>query len=1124
MSVVRSSRFSALVSPHAESADTPARSAPALTVAVAAAMAMMSHTAYSQQAAETARPQLEEIVVTGTRIARDPNAVSPVPVQVVSGEDIARSGKLNAADVLREVPALLTSVSSESSVDSVFNTGLPGTTVGQSVLQLRGMGAERTLTLVNGRRHVGGVAGTSSVDVASIPAALIERVEVLTGGASALYGADAVTGVINFIMKDDFEGLEFDVQGGLSSRGDAGTYGVNALWGTNFADGRGNVAIVADYQSRGRLLFGDRGFSRDNGIARNLPNPDRRFQQGDIDPASMPNLAALYSLDTGRFPYGFAIPSVDGFTSAYTSAFGAAPTLTAAEIALIERGQNAPTRAIRRQPAFAISSAGGLIAPGDFGNPAIDLDGDGVPDCEQSYVGYNSSFDFPFSFGAAGGCWTTDAAGNLRPFQDGAVSGVFNQFGGDGIAVFFDPEYLRPAEDKVVVNLLSRYDLTPTASAFVEAKYGYQTVDYGTPYNTFWDLLTIFPDNPFIPAPLQDLADDTGQLWMTRDITELGPAINRNQRETVRMVLGVDGEFTNGWRYEVAANFGQFDQVASTRNRVIVDRFFAAVDATTDGAGNPICRSDIDPTPPPTTPFGIPGFDPGFFTFNPGDGQCQPANLFGIGNVSQEAIDFITTTTRTQSRLEQMVFSGFVTGNTEEFFTLPAGPVGFAVGAEWREEKSRTIFDPLARGILPVDSPAGPAGTPVSELGLTQVALVFDPESQVANSRGSYDVWDVFGEVSVPLLADRPGFRELTFDAAARYSRYSTVGGTVTWKTGLTWTPVEDVRFRGGYSEAVRAPNISELFDPDQGAFFRPTDPCDQAEIDALLASGDPRGAIREGNCRADGIPVGYQDPLSARFSGVSGGNPDLEEETAKTFTIGAVFQPRFVPGLTLSVDYWNIEIEDAISAVSSNDIVSNCYDSVNFPDNQYCGLFTRNRDATSPQFLGFNFLRQTQVNFGAIEGSGYDFTSRYQFALGSHEFALTAGGTYMNELDYFFDPADPTALDPELVEIQRPRLAGQIGLSWRSGPFSAGWATRYMSKQGLRGVEIETLEQLFGDAGIVGSFTVHDLTLGYEWSDSIDVYGGVNNVGDRLPFITEQAYPVSPIGRNFFLGVTARF
>jgi iron complex outermembrane recepter protein len=154
--------------------------------------------------------------------------------------------------------------------------------------------------------------------------------------------------------------------------------------------------------------------------------------------------------------------------------------------------------------------------------------------------------------------------------------------------------------------------------------------------------------------------------------------------------------------------------------------------------------------------------------------------------------------------------------------------------------------------------------------------------------------------------------------------------------------------------------------------------------------------------------PPGYQDPLSARFSGVSGGNPNLEEETAKTFTIGVVLQPRFLPGLTLSVDYWDIEIEDAISAVSANDIVNNCYDTVTFPDNQYCGLFTRNRDTTSPQFLGFNFLRQTQVNFGAIEGSGYDFTGRYQFNLGDHEFALTASGTYMNELDYFFDPADP--------------------------------------------------------------------------------------------------------------------
>ncbi|MEX2122997.1 MAG: TonB-dependent receptor [Woeseia sp.] len=1064
---------------------------------------------------------LEEIVVTGSRIGRDPNVAAPVAVQSVSAEDIRLSGESDVTEVIRDLPALLTTTAGDGSIDSVFSTTQGDANgVGESLLQLRGMGAERTLVLVNGRRHVSGVQGTQSVDINSIPTALVERVEVLTGGASAVYGADAVTGVVNFIMKDDFEGFEINANAGISHEGDGGKYSINGIYGLNFAEDRGNFAIAVDYTTRDNILFGDRDGFRDNGISDDLPNPALRFQTGDISGAT-PNFAAFYDFANANYPVGFSIPSEQQFITDYFDAFGVNPTLTPEELALIQRAADAPLRALLPQPNFSISSNRGVIAPGDFLLSGLDLDNNGVEDCLDSSVGFQSLLEPVNSLGLAGGCWVVNDDGSVRPYNDGLVSGVFNQFGPDGIANTFNADYLTPKDDRITVNLMGHFDLSDTLSVFAEFKYVQQDTDFGGPLNTFYDLLTVSPDNPFIPAELQQLAVDRGGLFITRDPTDLGPNIDTNERETFRFVGGLKGEFANEWRYEFAANYGRFEKSNIDRNRVIQDRWFAAIDVTTDGSGNPVCRSDVDPSPYPTTPFGIPLWDAGFFTFNPGDGSCVPADILGGPNsISPEAVDWITQTVVNGYELEQTVLSAIFDGDLG--FGLDAGNIMFAAGAEWRDEKSTSTFDPLVRGVLPVTTPDGNAGDLVRDLPQAQNSLVFDPASIINNSTGSYDVWEVFGEVEVPLLVDAPFAQELSINAAARYSDYSTIGNTVTWQTGLSWAPVRDLRFRGTVTEAIRAPNIFELFEPDQGTFFRPNDPCDQAVLDALTASGDPRGPIREANCRADGLPQGYTDPLSARFSGVQSGNPELSEEEATTFTIGLVFQPEFLQGLTASLDYYEIEITDAIAAVDDQDIVDNCYDSLNFP-NQYCDLFTRNRNPSSAQFLGFNFLRQTQVNFGKITSSGIDFSVLYSWEIGDSTIAAGVNGTKVEELDFYFDPGDATAVDPELGEIQRPELAGNVHLDWARGPLMARWQTHYQDEQGVAAVEIEDADITFGPAGIADAFTLHDLSVGYEFSDVLQFYGGVNNITDEKPFITEQAYPVNPRGRFYFVGANYR-
>lgn len=1094
---------------------------------------------------------IEEVITTGSRIARDPNIGANVPVQSVGSEEIQLSGMADLGEILNDLPSLLGSNSASNSMTGIFGTGSGETAgsaeVGETILQLRGLGVERTLVLVDGRRHVAGVGGSQAVDIGSIPQQMIERVEVLTGGASAIYGADAVTGVVNFIMKDNYEGLNIDVNAGMAGEGDAENLSVSGLWGMNFAGDKANVTVGVNYTQREKLQHGDRSWSRNNGVASDDQNPALRFQTGDIDPTATPNFARFYSASTafastlapcsmfgfdycyGFHPTGFPILTADEFTALWRDAFPGDPdpTFSPAELALIDRAANSPTRAILPGHNFSLSSTGGVLLPGSIFDPGLDLDNNGVNDCSQSYQGYYSTYSWsPPAFGFIGGCWIIEDNGNVRPLRDGLIAGDINQFGPDGIADARDQDYLMPDDEKLTINITGNYELNDSMSFFYEAKWAQQVTKFHDTQSSFWDLLTIAPDNFYIaqlPPALAAVGQSEG-LFITRDPIDTGDARKEATRETTRFVVGLEGETERGWTWEVSANFGQFDLEYVDENRLIVDRWFAAIDVIDDGSGNPICRSDVDPTPPPTTPFQLPVFVPGFFTFNPGDGQCRPANILGgVGAISQQAIDFITDTVVNNFETEQVVLSAVMSG---EAWEMPAGPVGFAAGIEWRDETSTSMFDPLVRGILPVTTSFGNAGQTLAEVfegdsRRTQRSLVFDSGSLIDNVRGSYDAFDIFGELSVPLLSGKQFAEDLTLDAAVRFSDYSTIGSTTTWKLGGSWMPVSDsFRLRGAYSVAVRAPNVDELFSPSQGAFFRPIDPCDQNEIDALLASGNPTGPIRETNCRADGIPEGWVDPLTARFVGAVSGNPDLNEEEATTITAGFIFSPERLAGLTVTVDFWDIEIEDAIDAPSDQDIVDGCYDSLQFPDNQFCPLVVRQSDMSSPQFLGLQFIQQQQLNIGKLEAAGVDFAIRYQFDLSALDLELGLAGTWMDKLDRFFDPSNPAAVDPELGELQRPEWAGNFTAVLGKGPFALHYQMQYMDEQGLRGVEIETIDTNFGPAGMADATYIHDISMTYDINDQYRIYGGINNLTDEEPFLTEYAFPVSPIGRFIFVGL----
>lgn len=1036
----------------------------------------------------------DTVVVTGSRIPQDPNLISSVPVQSVDDDDIRLSGEINLADIVNDIPALVSSLTAENSA------------TGANSLNLRGLGGERSLTLVNGRRHVAGFRGTQAVDVGSIPRALVERVEVTTGGASAVYGADAVTGVVNFILKDDYEGFEVNGRVGASTYGDANNFTLDAIYGRNFDNDRGNFVVTFSLEEDNNITYGDRDWSRDNGIDTTQANPDLRFQPGELG-ANTPNFNAIYG------GYGGLIPDANDPALAGL-------TLTAEEQALIARAAGAPARVVLQDPRFWLTSQEGSIAPGfgGRGTTYVDLNNNGIADCQESLGG---------QIGYLAGCWVTDENGNARVFEEGLIaSGGLWGSGGDGGRLNFNRDTLFPETDKYVINLNTSYQFTENLRGFFEGKYVNAESTTFAEQDSFYDTLWINPDNAFIPDNIQSVADNVGYLLLTQDPLDWSDNNeSTNERETYRAVAGVEWEPVDGHIVEVSANYGLFRNT-SNYTGLYLDRVFAAIDSIELPNGDIVCRSDVDPNPYYEIDYftASSGYADGayfsdrFYSFTPGDGQCQPLNPFGTYSASQAAQDFVTSDLEDVLELEQFVLSAVAAGEFDVFENFLAGPIGYAAGVEYREETSDNQLDSLTLGILPQGTSFTP-GVNVNTVSPWLYSFTSIDNTQQFNTAGSYDVYDVFAEIRLPILADRPFFEELTVDAAVRQSDYSTSGSATTWKVGGTWAPVSDLSFRATVSEAVRAPNISELFDPPLPITIAATaDPCDPGNV----GNGS---AQREANCIADllaaGVPQAqvtdangnliWNNPLTGRFSGVSGGNPNLEPETAETYTIGAIFQPSFIEGLIVTVDYWDIKIDDAIDAVGSQDILDGCLDSGSYPSAAFCQQFTRRADG------GLNFLSSGQINYARLEASGVDFSAGYTFDYGENTFGARLVGSYQEKLDRFFNPLDLTEVDPEVGELQVPELSGNLTLTWDRGPLSLAFQTNYLDEQSV--AEIEDIG-LYGDGAFFDSSYIFDVSANYEYSDTTTFYGGVNNLTNEEPYSTQTAWPVGPRGRFFFLGV----
>jgi outer membrane receptor protein involved in Fe transport len=1023
-----------------------------VSVCIAAALGLTAPGFASAQSNATDE-SVEKIRVTGSRIASDPNVTSSVPLQSIDQDDIRKSGELNLADIVNDIPALVSSLTAENSV------------TGANALNLRGLGEDRTLTLVNGRRHVAGFRGSQAVDVGTIPRALVDRVEVTTGGASAVYGADAVSGVVNFILKDDFEGLQIDAQTGKPLDSGGETYGLDIVFGQNFDDDKGNIVFTATLEREESLRIGERDWAADNGISA-------------IGPRANPDTSP-----------------------------------------------GAPPRAVIDDARFWLTSQEGSIAPGFGGRDTtyVDINQNGIADCQESEGGRT---------GFLAGCWLTNPDGSVRVNQDGTILNSLWGIGGDGGRLNFNRDTLFPSTDKMVFNINGQYEITDDLVTFFEAKYVRAESESFVEDDYFYDTLFIQPDNPFIPTELLPVVDQTGGLLLTQDPldwSENNPTTYT--RETQRFVVGAEWYVNDSLLLEFSINHGQFKNTTES-TAPYLDRVFAAIDATTAPDGSIVCRSDLDSSAAYEIDYFTAGAgfaDGGFssdryYSFTPGDGQCAPLNPFGTYSASEAAQNFVTADLTEELTIKQTVVSLIASGEFEVLESVLDGPIGYATGIEYREESSDNREDSLTLGILP-EGTSFTAGVNVNTIDPFLFSFVEGDNVQRFDTAGEYDVVDTFVEVRLPIFLDREYAYEFTLDGAIRVADYSTVGNATTWKLGFSYSPIEELNFRGTISEAVRAPNISELFDPRLPIFVNQTeDPC--ADVDngtqflqancvaQLQAAGVPQADILD----ADGNYV-WVNPLTARFAGTSGGNPELEVETAETITLGFVYSPSFVENLTFTLDYWDVQIDDAISAVGSSDILSGCLNSANFPDVPFCDQFSRRSDG------GLNGLDTGQINFARQEAEGYDFSINYSFDVGENTFGARLVGSHQKSLDNFFNPLDLTEVNPEIEEVQTPETSGNLELSWERGPLAVALQTTYQSRQAVDEIELvlglNGNQALYGDNGFFGETYIFDINASYEIDDSFTVYGGVNNIADEEPFSTQRAWPVGPRGRTVFLGVT---
>ena len=985
--------------------------------------------------------EIEQVIVTGSRIPQ-PNIEGTSPVTTLGSTEIKLGGTQQVESLINNLPQAMADQAGE------LSNGASGT----ATINLRNLGPNRTLVLVNGHRMPAGSPTYVPPDVNQIPASMIKRVEVLTGGASAVYGSDAVAGVVNFIMMDDFEGVQVDLNysgyqhtndnnfmrnlvtrannkegypfnvgvgtgGGVetpqspNSVWDGENYTLGLTMGSNFADGKGNATVFFGYSKTDPVLQSQRDYSN----------------------------CALAQTTTTYYPGQTYSPFYcGGSTTSYPGRFR------------LQRLDNAAR----------------------YSSRTIDLDTD------------TNVAGFPLY--------------NFAPLN----------------------YYQRPQE-RYQADVFLNYDLNDQAQLYGQ----FMFMDNSTkaqiaPAGAFGVSTTIYCDNPYLQqsgwaavvCPAGGLDPSTGlpltetgrKMIFNRRNVEGGPRFDDLELTSYQGVIGVKGTWFEHWNYDVSGQFGKVIYNEAYYNDTSTRRMKNALDVVGTDPANAQCRAALNGSDPNCVPWNI-------WTVNPGPG------VLGVG----PGADYISTPGFSRGNTTQTVVTAATNADLGVYgVKMPWAQdgVGVALGVEYRQEG----LDYQTDAEFQTGDLSGQGG----------------PELPV---KGSYNVTDAFFEARVPLVQDAAFAKDITFNGSYRYSDYSQGFNTNTYGLGLDWQIIDDVKLRGSFQHAVRAPNIVELFQPQQLGLWN-------------TSSGDPCGpseTLTLEQCLNTGLdPTLYGDSAlnnpAQQYNGFFGGNADLKPEEADTYTVGIVFTPTFFDGFSMTVDYWNIEVQDTLSYQLPNITVLLCGQT---GEAQYCDLVHRDETGSywsQPE----GFIEAVNTNIGTTKTSGWDLNMLYTLGMddwGSLNFNLI--GTYTD--DFTVQPITGSLgkqFEYNCAGYFGPTSCGNPLPDWKS-KFRTTWSTpwnvdislnwRYI---GSATAEVYSKDDFlndpkyqFPDQKQLDAQNYFDLALLYTFAEHYTINAGINNLTDEEPPLTSQqgapygngnTFPAvyDALGRYMFVGISAKF
>lgn len=965
-------------------------------VATGLALSLMAaQSVYAQTAAPTQKT--EKIEVTGTRIP-PPNLEGASPVTILDAQSIKVDGIRSVENLLNNLPQVF------ADQGATVSNGATGT----ATVNLRGLGPTRTLVLVDGKRLPGGSprAGSASAapDLNQVPAPLIKRVEILTGGAGAVYGSDAVAGVVNFIMNNKFEGVQveanqsfynhqqqnplsiadvingraatnpaqFKVPGDKSS--DGKIYDTNILMGSNFANGKGNATVFFSYKKEDSLLQSERDFS---------------------------------SCSTGS--------NATGFTC------GGSSTSFPGRILVLNTGAS---RVV------------------------------------------------------------TNAAGNTRAFNAG-----LDQYN-------FAPTnfYQRPSE-RYSFNASTNYDINENVNVYANFSFhDDRTVAQIAPSGLFFGGATFTTrfENPLLSADWKrDLgllkAGDTSDVFVGRRNVEGGGRQDDIRHTSFRTLIGVKGDFAKVWNYDVFMQTAKVIYQETYKNEFSYVRAQKALDVVSSPTG-PVCRSFADGTDP----------------------SCVPYNLWSLGAVNAAALNYIQIPGFQKGGTDQTIAGGSISADLGSYgWKMPAAKngIGVAFGVEQRTEKLQLDTDvAFTTGDL-----AG-QGTTIGVIG-------------------KYTVKDIFAEVRAPLIEGAQFAHLLSVNGSVRHSDYSINQKTDSYGVGIEWAPVTQVRARGSYQRAARAPNVHELFDVQQVGLFNATsDPCAGTAPTATLAQ-----------CARTGVTAAQYgkilDSPAGQYNQLTGGNPNLKPEQSDSYTFGVVIEP--MRNMSATIDFFDIKLKDVISTLPPNITLQQC-----LTNGAFCNLITRD-------IIGSIWAQNsgrvvaTNVNIAQLRTSGIDLGFNYLHKLeGYGSLNLNVNGTIISKAENQPIPGGGTydckGLHGATCGVPTPKFRSKVRGSWAT-PWNVDVALTWrhidsVSNEGtssnpLLATTLNNIDKTLAERNYF------DISASWSVTKQLTLRGGINNIADKDPPIVNNStlaagfgngntYPqvYDALGRRVFLNAAYSF